>query len=315
MIIHKFIPHDILSSRLRLVALLSLIFLLAAFYLILSRTTRSSIKNQLTVRETTIARAIANNFQNSFEIIGNSTSFRAQLKNKELTDEMLIRYMDLFVEQWRDSGLVSGLILTDGSGIVRFNSNVSGIHDVGVDVSDRDYFLWAKAQTEEKKFYVGQPRISRLGASKGLMIVPVASPVITNGVFTGAYVTAVELQPLTERFLEMMKISEDTQVYLTDEQINIFYSSPGSDGLDVKVKEELNLSKEGQFQEGKRLFAYSPVLLGERKWLVVVSSPVQEVMSLSIPFYVRQGAVLVLVSLTTLMFGVIAYREGQNKLK
>lgn len=307
--------RNLLPARLRPVALLSLVFLSAAFYLILSNSTKASVKEQLIHRELTIAKAIASNLQSTFEVIGNSTAFRAQLTNKEDKGEALIRDMNVFVDQWRDSGLISGIVLTDSKGVVRFSANVSDVSGVGTDISDRDYFLWAKTQTEEGSFYVGQPVVSRLGASEGQMIIPVASPVISDGVFTGVYATAMKLNPLAKRFIEVIKISGQTEVFILDQNRNILYSSTVSEDLSENVKKGLDFDKDGVFQDGDKLIAYSPLKLGEQRWLTVVSSPLKEVLNLSLPFYVRQVAALVLVSIITLIFGIIAYREGQNKLK
>lgn len=307
--------RKILPVRLRLIALLSIIFLSAAFYLILIHATKSSVSEQLMLRELTVAKAIAGNLQSTFEVIGNSTAFRAQLKNKDIKDETLVHDMEVFMDQWRDSGLISGIILTDNKGIVRFNTNITRVSDIGADVSDRGYFSWAKTQTEEGKYYVDLPRESRLGASKGQMIIPVASPVITNGAFTGVYVTAVKLNPLTERFLETIKISNQTNVYLIDHNKDVLYSSTDSEALSEDIKKEFDFNNEGSFRDDGRLFAYAPVLLADQRWLIAVASPYEEVLNLPLPFYLRQVTALILVALITLIFGVAAYREGQNRLK
>lgn len=82
--------------------------------------------------------------------------------------------MDAFVEQWGKSGVIGGVVLTDRAGVVRFNSNVTGISDTGESLADRDYFSLAKSQKGPGEYFVGQPVVSRLGATKGKVIIPVA---------------------------------------------------------------------------------------------------------------------------------------------
>jgi len=66
-------------------------------------------------------------------------------------DEDSVERADLFVDQWRDTGLISGIIITNRNGVVEHNSNILGLPDVGGDLSDRDYFLWAQGQLAGKR--------------------------------------------------------------------------------------------------------------------------------------------------------------------
>lgn len=298
-------------SRLWLFGLVAMVGLLGAGYLILSRGgIQASITQELLDRQAVIARADAGNIESFFQAIGNSIALRAQMRSMERADSTVAEDLDAFVDQWRDSGLVAGIVLTDSRGVVTFNSNVSGTADVGESLADRDYFAWAKNQKKEGEYFVGAPVVSRLGVSRGQVIVPVASPVLAKDIFWGVVVAAVKLVPLAQRNLEFMKVSDQTSMYLVDQRGDSLYSSPGSQVLSDEVKGALFATKQGQLVKEGRLIAYSEVSLSGQNWLAIVSSPIGEVSSLTIPFYIRQAAVLILVSLTTLALGVYVSRQS-----
>lgn len=308
-------PWRVLTVRLWFIGLLSLAGLSAAFYLILSRGAEVSVTEQLLELDVTIARAAASNIQSFFQTVGDSTALRAQMRSMERRDSTTAEDLDAFVDQLGDSGLIARILLTDNQGVVRFNSNILRTRDVGESLADRDYFAWAKNQKAEGEYFIGQPVVSSVGASLGQVIVPVCSPVFKDDVFWGVVCTAVKLAPLTQRFLELMKVSEKTSVYLVDQQRQLLYSSPESPALGDNLKEALDTSQEeGRLQKDRRLIAHSQVSLGNQNWLLIVVSPIEEVFNLTIPFYIRQAVALILVSLATLAFGIIVSRENQNKL-
>lgn len=302
-------------DRLRLFGLVAMAGLLGAGYLILSRGAQSSITQQLLDRQAVIARADAGNIKSFFQAVGNSVALRAQMRSMERQDPTTAEDLDAFVNQWGDGGLVSGIVLTDSRGVVAFNSNIEGTRDVGKSLADRDYFVWAKNQKEEGEYFVGAPVVSKLGATEGQVIVTVASPVFAKDVFLGVVTAAVKLASLAQRNLELLKFSELTSMYLVEQDGDLLYSSPGSEVLSDDIVGALNAAKQGKLVKEGRLIAYSPVALSSQNWLVIVSAPIGEVSSLTIPFYIRQAAVLISVSLATLAFGIYVSRQSQKRLE
>jgi len=331
------LPRRIWWFSLILIALLGVVF-----YLVLGRGAESTTTLQLLRREQILARAEASNIMTFFQTFGDSIAVFAQLNSIESRNSSLPENMDIFVEQWRDSGLIGGIVVTDSNGEVEFNSNTLGTRDAGVSLSDRDYFIWAKNQKKEGEYFTGRPVISRLGATKGKVITPVASPVFQNGVFTGVVAASVELSPLTQRYLELLKVSDSTRVYMINEDGEILYNSFDPDTLSLNVfdpapdkpfwgnhalidsfKSALTTSQEGKMRasymntiSGKmeeHLVAYSPILLGSQNWLLIMASPVQNVTTVITPIYIKQTAILLLVYLTVLMFGLIVNRENQSQ--
>jgi len=312
----------VLPVRLWWFGLLLVAGLSVTFYLALGRVAKLSITQQLLHQDQIIARAEASNIMSFFQAFGDSTAVLAQLHSMERKDAVTAQDMNAFVEQWRDSDLVGGVALTDRYGVVLFNSNVLGTRDVGESLGDRDYFVWAKSQPEEGEYFIGAPVVSRTGASKGQVIVPVASPVYQNGVFTGVVVASVKLNSLTKHCLELMKVSDQQDIYLTNQSGEILYSNSAPDSVGSNIfeflpglKDTLKPAKEGNLQTKAHLKAYSPISLGSQNWSLVTVSPVRDVVSLTMPFYVRLAIMLLLVFLTILLYGAVVTREIEKRLE
>lgn len=304
----------ILPNRLLLFVLLATVCLAAAFYLILNSRVNKSTTQQVLNGQLLIARAGKSNLDTFFQAIGNSVALRARTSSVERGDATTEDALDKFVDQWGESGLVSGVVLTDSKGIVTFNANIQGTHDLGESLADRDYFIWAKNQKSEGEYFIGMPVASKLGASKGQTIVPVASPVFANGVFIGVLTAAVKLQPLTQRFLELMKVSDQTRVYLLDQSGSFIYRTPGSEEISDKIKEVRNETTGGQFQEENLLVAYSPFFIGNLDLVLIVISQDQTVPGLTSSFRIQEAGLLILLSLITVALGVIYRSQTQNRL-
>jgi len=304
-------------ARLWWTGLLSVFFMAGVFYLILGRKLQTTVKNNTVTQELTIARASASNIQSFFQMIGKSIVVLSQAHNLGLFDAQTEQTMDAFMSQWQDSGLIGGVILTDNTGTVKFNANILGTHDVGGSIADRDYFMWAKAQRDGGQYFVSKPITSRLGGSQGQTIVTVSSPVFAGDTFVGDLAASIKLQPLTERFLSLMRVNSETQIYLLDAVGNTLYSNNNLP-LSNDVKNMVTIEKEGRFMFGSQVVAYSPINLGTQRWLILVISPTQQLFSNTISFQIRRALVLILMIIITFTFGIIASRETgkkyQNKL-
>ncbi len=293
----------------------------AAFYLILSLGTKARITQELLNRKLTFARAEAANLVSFFEAFGNSLAVTAQSENIKSRNAKTLSKMDTFVDQWRDSGLVGGIILTDRSGVVRFNANISGTRDTGRSLADRDYFAWAKSRAKVGEYFVGQPVVSRLGATKGEVIVPVAASVGQKSSFSGVLAAAIRLRPLADRYLEALRVSDSTRIFLVDQNGKILYSKLSPDKVEASIFASLpelegkfTPGLEGQFKGEENLIAFAPVLLGDQNWSVIMALPVSEVTSRTTPAFIRQLAVLLLVYLSLLLFAALTHPNKLEKI-
>lgn len=295
-------------NRTIVIGFLLLLGLGIAFYLIPIKGAEKSITQQVLERELVVARAEKSNIVNFFESIGSSISVLAQSPSIRRRDNTTIEKLDVFVDEWGSTGVIGGVILTDKDGVVTFNSNILGTSDVGESIADRDYFLWAKDQTTEGRYFVGEPVIGRLGASKDQFITVVASPVFLDGKFGGIAAASVKLEPLAKKYLTLMKVSDDSKVYLFTSRGEFLYGEPDNVILNA-VKDKLYDSEGGFVATKTYKIAYSPVLLGTQNWMVVVAIPINEINKNIIPIYMRLSILFLLVCLTFVIFGVTTNRE------
>ena len=327
-----------LPRRLWWIWLLIVAALGVVFYFTLNQGIVKPFVGQQLKQQQTVAEAETSNITSFFQVFGTSVSVLANLSSMGDRDATTVKDMDAFVSQWRDSNLVGGVVLTDRYGIVQFNANILGTKEVGVSLADRDYFVQAKNQSGGGGYFIGTPVVSRTGASKGQIIVPVASALYQKSVFMGVVVASVELQPLTEHYLGELKVPDQTHVFLIGQSGELLYSDPpikvestnffdaqGHPFLDSKtvndLRDALKTTKEGgrtttylNPETGKtetRLVAYAPIPLGERSLLLIMAVPIQEVTGITTPIYGQLTAILLLVSLTLLLFGIMVSREIQ----
>jgi len=261
-----------------------MIILIAIPFLGLGLWSKFTISNKVVERQKTLLKANRVNIETFFEVIGNSVSVLARVDSVKVNNTQITKDLDIFMEEWQDSGLIGGIVLVDEEGQVDFNSNILGVPDIGMSLADRDYFTWAKNLGKEGDYFVGRAVVSRLGGSKGQIIIPVASPVLKNGKFSGVMVAAVKLDTLNKRFLGLMDISNSTKVYLVNVEGAVIYSNDSLEKVGKNIEElEGNLknvrytTKEGIICGGGNITAFSPVDLGDRKWLLIMSSLSNEI--------------------------------------
>lgn len=309
-----------------------IIFIGAAFYFFIGIEAKTSVSDQFTSRQELLVRAEANNITSFINSLGDSVAVLSNLSSMERRDSSTERDLNSFIQQRKSGGVIGGVIYADEDGKVIFNSNVIGTPDIGGDVSDRDYFAWAKAQTKEGEYFVGQPVVSRLGASEGKTIVVVASPVFKGDEFLGVLGVSVELDGIAQHYLEVMKVADNTDVYLIRSDGTVLYDNfnPAAIGSNIsqvssKLKGLAASTKVGSKEmayrdpvEGKmeqNLVAYAPVDFGERKWTLIMASPVStsDLWGLAIPMYVRVIILLVLISATLFLFGIVTVEEVRTK--
>lgn len=326
-------------NRIWISVFIFLILFAIGFYLVKIRDTSTNVTHRYLMQERLIAKSNASNLESFLQMIGDFMSTRAQMPNIVNPDSTTTHDLEVFLGQWKNKGLINGIVLTDKDGIVRYNSNVMGTSVVGNTLAKTEYFIWAKSKSTPGQYFIGTPIIGIFGPSKGHMIIPITAGVFKNGEFNGILTSAVQLNVLTEQYLGLLRVSEG--VYLFDKSGTVLYSSEdvvkvGGDVFDylkvnaylekfldkTKVKDLLNTEKSGSVEwpiyengkkTGSRLVAYAPIDLGNLRWLLVLSNPEKDVVMMALPAYVKQTALPLVGSLILLGFGMYVLKNIKSK--
>lgn len=147
----------LLPARAILIGLILAGILAVIFYLTVYRGVDLLARQQVFKKQEIMVNAQKSNLLSFFDAFGNSVALLSQLDSIKNSSSSANIRLDEFVEQWRDSGIVGGVVLTDAEGKVIFNSNISGTKDTGALLADRDYYVWAKTSPQRGEYFVGRP--------------------------------------------------------------------------------------------------------------------------------------------------------------
>ena len=86
----------------------------------------------------------------------------------------------------------------------------------------------------------------------------------------------MNIKPLTERYLQMMQLSDQTTVHLITSNRQLLYPKP-DDTTQVfnphfQLDKILSSNQAGSFKSPAGLIAYAPINLSSQKWFVIISS-------------------------------------------
>jgi hypothetical protein len=319
-----------------------LLILAAAAFFIMSYQAKNSLVEQTLYREQLVARSGASDVSSFFDIISRSITIQADNPDVKNLTVGVDNSLHSYISHWINTPYVS-ILLLDREGAVRCKVNNEVLTPICTSLADRKYFIWAET-AKNGEVFVSEPGISRTGITKGKTIVTVSSPTFDkNGQFSGVLVGGVLLNDLTIQYLDPLKISDKTRVYLFN-QDGMVISSPVDSLLGINYIDYLkgkpflgaeNVAKifadaMGSGKEGKMdivlaenstnkltrfLVAYSPVEIEGQKWFLAVETPVDDALIFLTPFYVRGIEIIALAFFAILIIGIRAakikgYSEG-----
>lgn len=181
--------------------------------------------------------------------------------------------LDNYIDRWSFNHL-SGVTLMDTKGIVTHHASLAGSTAVGSDVSDRDYFRWAKS-ANAGDVYISDPIISRFGQSQDNTILVYSTPIVVDGEFSGSISSAYILTRLANDYLEPLRATHNTRIQLINEQGTLIYSSyPNLIGENMFEQIANNATESNiEFSNALRSVIENR---GEKKFNVVLSTPATE---------------------------------------
>lgn len=317
-------------------------------YMLLGKGAEQQIVEQVFLREQTVTKAGAVAIESFLTLAGRSLALVGEndtIQNFKPGSEAILKR---FVQKWKGTSIV-GVSVANDLGVVNLTVNQDGTKaGEGVSIADRDYFSRAKASNDEQ-IIIGNAVISRLGQSKGHFVAPlIASMHDEKGKFLGVVVSSTILEELTKYYVEPLKISDRTGVYLVADDGTILYSSfgpeveenlpayirkhpfLGSEVIAKKVEAGLKKGEGGKLDLviptnrnqpwtwKHHLLAYSPINIGEgRYWYVALTTPVDDARQYMGPIYVRIVGTYLVVFLALLGYAVwlakrVAYKQASK---
>ena len=304
-----------------------------AVYFLMGKQASDALVEQMLHRQQISARAGSRSLGLFFDLFGKSLTGLGARREVTSPGATTNNSLNDFITRWEGTP-VAGAIILDTLGKVKYNGSRLGTPDVGADLSDRDYYFWAKT-AKRGEVFISEPVISRVGASKGHYIVVVATPILAeDSSFEGVLGASVILEELTDQYIDPLKVSERTRIYLIDDG-SVILSSPvekliGVNYLDYILKSDIPGSKKiyeilkGSLEsndEGKMdialpdetrnglltryLIARAPINVGSEHWTLAIATPASDALEYLTPIYFRQIGI---VALAFFGFLIIAMR-------
>ena len=299
-----------------------LIFSIIFLSIFFNKISRDNLSEQIQHRQQLAVRSGAKSIGSFLRAVGRSVSVLSSDPSQER--------LDRFVESWKDDG-VTGIISVNKNGKVAVASNRESKQDLGADVSDRNYFKWAKTASRGD-YFIDTPVISKVGSSKDKYIVTVSVPVLDEkNNFNGVLVSAILVTDLVDLHLDNLKVLDSSKLYLVSNNGEMIYSDQedlvGHNFKDIFTSDFLGKEKVLQIisselkseaetkvkialpngEEASKLSPYlisaSPVKLEDQLWKVVISVPEKDLNVFTFNFFNKQilavfAAVTVFILLT-----------------
>lgn len=316
-------------NRLFLFFVFFLLVFAVIFYVALGRGAAESLTNQVKDRQLILAKTGADILKSAIDLYGMSI---VTLAEGPLDQENL----ENFVANW-DGRPVGGVIVIDRSGRVSANASRNGIPDVGVDLWDRDYFVWAKT-AKKGEYFISNPIVSRVGASKNKYVAIVATPLIAEAKFNGVVALSIILEEFTDAYLHSLKASPATRIYLVNRDTTIL-AGPYPELIGKSTVEYIRESKflgsemvanlvqsnVAKLTEGtldivvpdfrtksftRMLIAYAPVMCCQEGWLLGIMTPASDLTAFFAPLYINQLGVIVVAFLVLIVVSILVARDA-----
>ena len=301
-----------------------------AVYVLMGKEAVSMLSEQMLHREQAITRAASNSIHGFVDLLGKSMIVYLRTYGGDREE-----LASSFTSEWKGTPVFSAVIVSkDGIVDTVYERAAKFIpHEVSPKVDDRDYYIWAKS-AKAGEIFVGNPIKPRSGTVQDQFLLPLSTPIMKNGVFDGVFGVTLLLDDLTKSYLDSLRISDKTEVYLVSQEGLIIYSDRfqepigrnifdhleensflGSSLVSGVVRDTLNAGGEGKlkivypsFDSGilsEKLIAYAPVNLGNgQHWFLAVATPIQDALIFMTPFYLRQVILIILIFISILIYSV-----------
>lgn len=270
-------------------------------YWLTLKSAQATLDDEFSHREQVVARVGSLSISGFINLLGKNVAFLAEDLSENTLPGEKENNVSNFMSHWKDTPVIA-ILLADKNGKVIVDANRFGSPEIGGSVTGKSFYSWAKT-AKQGEFFVSPPITGTVGYARGKYIITVASPVMIDGKFNGVISTAVSLSGLTNNYINPLKFSENTRVYLADDE-GVILSSLKSNlvgvnyidylsGQSYRSKEDAvkklnsiltSTESESKFQIDlpdslnsgaitNYIVAYSKVEVGSSKWFLVIASP------------------------------------------
>ena len=306
---------------------LFLLFAIIFLSIFFNKISRDSLVEQVQHRQQLSVRMSVKLIENLINSVGKSLLI--------LSDNPRQNELDQFVKTWSPSG-IAGITVLNNDGVVIKASNTTNILDLGMNLSDRDYYKWA-VDDKDQEFRAFTPIVSRRGPSKGTYVVPVAHPFFSENKVNGLFVIGIPLNNLNIDCLENIKILDSSKVFLITSEGQIIYSEYPElisknikDGFeidflgkkkvielilnDLKKDDESKLKLaipnfENNFKLESYLISSAPIHISNELWKVVVATPEKDLLTFTYNYFNKQ---IIAVFIVVIIFILLTLRASRN---
>ncbi len=228
---------------------------------------------------------------------------------------------------------VADIVRVDKDGklvlIANKERNVTG---EGVDLSDREYFRWAKNPESKGKFFVGETITPRGGAHRQEQVFNIATPIYSGKQFNGVILFGLLTSQFAEKYFVPLRIHEKTQAFLINNEGVLIEGEPvkellGKNLVDyAKEKKwlgwesyvemitkapqqegvgEVFFTAPGEEKATRELVAFAPVKFNEAKLGVLIANPWEITQSILGDFSQNQTLGITLLFFSLLTVGIL----------
>lgn len=272
----------------------------SAVYLKTLENSEGVLADQDQKRLLVLARSGASSLEFFFNNIGAELKHLNSIEEiAELREPAARKILDDFIANMPKSSLI-GFSRIDGKGKYIISANIEKNRIIeGMDMSDRDYFKWAKDPSNRGKINYSIV-ISKGGIRKGKPIVTITVPSYSNNKFTGILLAVVDVEHANETFIEPLKIYKNTKVLIVDSNGNVILG----DWQDKTMINSLS-REEGVLVRNNKNIAYNTLSIGDQKGKIVIINEQDLVRSFLYPIASVQQIGLLLIIIGFIGGGIL----------
>ncbi len=280
-------------------------------------------------QELTLARAGALSIENFFKESKSHLLVLSQTESIRRMDvKTATRIMEVLVSEAGEIMPIEVILVDKDGNALWAASPYDSRFPEAESLADRDYFLWAKQQTGEKKVFISDPLSARGGTWKGEPAVVMATPVFYQNNFNGVILIGFPLKYLIKRYVEPLAfspqsdsvvISEDGTVIISAneeivgqklinylEEKNLFQEASALKGLMENMsrgQEWSGLHPCFRYDWQQAISVATPIEINGKRWFLLISTDYNEVLEITQPLKVMQAIGFILgLSLFVVLF-------------